>query len=239
MQRWTVLAVLLILAVGLPAQGLKDLVNKAKKELTGGADDETGSGLKEALNAGVKEAVDFLSTPDGYYKSAYKILLPEEVLQVTGKLKSVPGFGDVEDQLIEKMNRAAEDAAAKATPIFVDAIKQMTFKDAMNILMGEKNAATQYLHSSTFDPLFGEFMPVIQSALDEVNAREYWRGAVTAYNKLPFVSKANPELDRYVTEKALAGMFSLVEKKEKEIRENTGARTSDLLKKVFAKQDKK
>ncbi len=237
-KRLTVLALLLTLVAGLPAQGLKDLMNKAKKELNGGSDDETGSGLKEALNAGVKEAVDFLSTPDGYYKSAYKILLPEEVLEVTGKLKSVPGFADVEDQLIEKMNRAAEDAASKATPIFVDAIKQMTFKDAMNILMGQKDAATRYLERTTFDGLYNAFKPVVVESLDKVNARTYWRGAVTAYNKIPFVKKTNPELDDYVTRKALSGLFGMIETKEADIRSNPAARTSELLKKVFAKQDK-
>lgn len=231
---------LLVFSLQANAQ-FKDLLNKAKDAVGSGAglsQDEVGRGLKEALDKGVGEAVDFLHAPDGYYKSAYKILIPEDAQKVTDKLKVVPGWSNVERDLEEKMNRAAELAAAKAKPIFVNAIKKMTFKDAMNILMGEKNAATQYLHNSTYDPLFGEFMPVIQSALDEVNAREYWRGAVNAYNKLPFVSKANPELDRYVTEKALVGLFSLVEKKERSIRENTGERTSDLLKKVFAKQDK-
>ena len=217
------------------------LKNKAEEVVgTGGglSQDEIGNGLKEALNEGVGEAVSFLSTEDGYYKSAYKILIPEEAQMVTSKLKRVPGFGDVEEKLMEKMNRAAEIAAAKAKPIFIGAIKQMTFKDAMNILMGEDDAATRYLESTTYNPLFGEFKPVIQTSLDEVNAREYWKSAVDAYNKIPFVKKVNPELDSYVTEKALFGMFGLVQKKEEDIRKNTSSRSSDLLKKVFAKQDK-
>ena len=135
------------------------------------------------------------------------------------------------------MNRAAELAAEKAKPIFVNAITSMTFEDAWNILRGDKDAATRYLQSTTGQQLFAEFMPVIQASLDEVNAREYWRKATTAYNKLPFVQKTNPELDQHVTNKALDGMFGLVEVKELEIRENVSARTSDLLKRVFGEQD--
>ncbi len=219
---------------------LKGVFNKFKNKVIESklSQDEVGMGLKEALNKGVDEAVNYLSAEDGYYKSPYKILLPTEAQKVTAKLKFVPGFSNVEAKLVEKMNRAAELAAAKAKPIFVSAIKQMTFKDAMNILMGEPDAATRYLERTTSDSLFAEFKPVIQTSLDEVHARDYWRSAVTAYNKIPLVSKANPELDEHVTKMALVGLFSLVEKKELDIRENTGARTSDLLRKVFAKQDK-
>lgn len=201
--------------------------------------DEAGNGLKEALNAGIGEAVDFLSAKDGYFKSPYKILVPEEAQKVISKLKAVPGFNNLESDLTERMNRAAEDAATKAKPIFVSAIKKMTFKDAMNILMGNQDAATRYLESTTYKALYDEFKPVIQTSLDKVNAREYWRGAVTAYNKLPLVSPTNPELDDHVTKTALVGLFSLVEKKEKNIRTDVSQRNSDLLKKVFAKQDKK
>ncbi len=223
----------------LPAQGLKDIVNKAKTALPGGlSEEEVGSALKEALNNGVGEAVGFLSAEDGYYKSVYKILLPEEARQVVSKLKAVPGFENVEDQLVEKMNRAAEDAATQAKPIFVNAIKQMTIKDAMNLLMGEKDAATRYLERSTYDPLYNAFRPVIVEALDKVNARAYWSGAVSAYNRIPLVKKTNPELDDHVTRMALTGLFALIEKKEADIRANPAARTSDLLRKVFAKQDK-
>lgn len=235
-----ILLPLLLLLFGFQADAqLKGLLDKAKGAInsTGLTDDEVGKGLKEALNEGVGEAVDFLSATDGYYKSPYKIFIPEDARKVTDKLKAVPGWSGVEQTLEEKMNRAAELAAEKAKPIFVNAILSLTFQDAMNILMGEKNAATQYLHRTTHQPLFDEFMPVIQSALDEVNAREYWRGAVGAYNKIPLVKPVNSELDHYVTEKALTGLFSLIEKKERDIRQNTSHRTSDLLRKVFAKQD--
>lgn len=237
----TVLAFFL-LTISLPAQNLGGLLNKAKKAITGEGDlttEEIGGGLKEALNAGVDDAVKFLAAENGYYESAYKILLPEEAQKVVSALKAVPGFANVEQDLVLRLNRAAELAAGKASPIFVGAIKQMTFQDAMNILMGEKNAATQYLHKSTYQPLFGEFKPVIAGALDEVNARTLWRDATTAYNKLPLVKKVTTELDDYVTQKGLEGMFSLIEVKEAKIREDVGARTSPLLQKVFAKQDKK
>lgn len=225
-------------------QGFKDALKKAEKklnEVTGQgvalSEEEVGAGLKEALNLGVGKAVDFLSAEDGYYKSIYKILLPEEAQAVTEKLKAVPGFADVEQNLIEKMNRAAEDAADKAKPIFVTAIKQMTIRDAMDILLGEKDAATNYLRNSTYDKLYDEFRPIIIESLDKVNAREYWRSAVTAYNKIPFVKKTNPELDDHVTTTALVGLFSLIQKKEEDIRGNQSSRTTDLLRKVFAEQD--
>lgn len=242
MKQFTVLLFIALLAVvPASAQKIGGLLKKAEKAITGGdiqlSSEEVGNGLKEALNEGVEKAVDFLSAEDGYYKSPYKILVPEEARQVTSKLKAVPGFNDAEDKLEELLNRAAENAAEKAKPIFVSAIKQMTFQDAMNILMGNKDAATRYLEKTTSDDLFSEFLPVIQQSLDEVNAREYWRSAVTAYNKIPFVKKTNPKLDDYVTQKALEGMFSLVEKKEEDIRENSGSRTTDLMKKVFSKQD--
>lgn len=234
---------LLVFTVSLAQAQFKDALKKAKSEVSkvtdgGLSQDEVGRGLKEALENGVGDAVNFLSAKDGYYKSAYKIMVPDEAQKVVSKLKSVPGFQNVEEDLTEKMNRAAEIAAAKAKPIFVGAIKQMTFKDAMDILMGDQDAATTYLQGATYKQLYTEFMPVIQAALDEVNAREYWRSAVTAYNKIPFVEKTNPELDDHVNRKALEGMFSLVAKKEEAIRSDVSLRNTDLLKKVFAKQDK-
>ncbi len=199
---------------------------------------EIGKGLKEALTIGISKGAARLAQTDGYFKSQYKILLPPEARKITEKLKNVPGFSNVENVILEKINRGAEDAAKKAKPIFVDAIKQMTFSDAMDILMGEKNAATNYLHRVTYDKLYQEFNPVIVASLDKFNARDYWSKAVNAYNKLPFVDKANPDLDDYVTGEALTGLFAMVEKEERNIRSNISARPSDLLKRVFAKQDR-
>ncbi|MDZ7876772.1 MAG: DUF4197 domain-containing protein, partial [Saprospiraceae bacterium] len=164
---------------------------------------------------------------------------PEEAQKVVAKLKAVPGFSNVEADLTERMNRAAEDAAQKAKPIFINAIKKMSFADALNILKGNPDAATRYLEKSTYAALYAEFKPIVQASLDKVNARSYWTSATTAYNKIPFVTKTNPELDDHVAKMALVGLFSLVEQKEKGIRSDSKLRTSDLLKKVFEKQDKK
>ena len=226
--------------VSIQAQGFKGMLNKAKSAVTGGglSQADAGNGLKQALDLGVDEAVSFLSVTDGYYKSPYKILLPKEAQAVTNKLKLVPGFKDVEANLVEKINRAAEDAASKAKPIFVSAIKKMSFKDAMNILMGDNDSATRYLEKATYDQLYSEFKPVIVKSLKEVNASSYWNSAVTKYNKIPFTKKTNPDLDDHVTRQALSGMFGLVEKKEEGIRGDESLRTNDLLKKVFAEQDK-
>lgn len=200
---------------------------------------EVGSGLKEALNLGVTKGVDILSAKDGFYKSAYKILLPPEARKVTEKLSSIPGFSAVEDVVLEKINRGAEDAATKAKPIFVAAIKEMSFADAWKILTGGGNAATDYLKEKTYTQLYNQFNPVIVTSLDKFNARQYWGDAVGTYNKIPFIKeKVNPKLDDYVTTEALKGLFSMVAEKEKDIRQNPISRTTALLKKVFAKQDK-
>jgi len=216
----------------------KDLLNKVVGDNLPTGDSEISQGLKQALEFGVDEAVQKLSADKGYLESPYKILIPEEARYIVSKVKMVPGFQDVEKQLIDKMNKAAELAAKKATPIFVDAITSLTINDAMNILMGEKDAATRYLETQTRTELYTAFMPVIQSALDEVNARSYWKSVITAYNNIPFVKKANPELDDHVNQKALDGLFSLIEVKEAKIRSDQSQRTTDLLKKVFGQQDK-
>lgn len=210
------------------------------QQLSGGLEPTTaeiGQGLKQALEIGISEGATLLAQRDGYFKSQYKILLPPEARKVTDKLKFIPGFTDVENVILEKLNRAAEDAATSAKPIFVNAIKAMTFDDALNILMGPDNAATQYLNLKTHDPLYNEFHPVIVTSLNKFNAIEYWADAVNAYNKIPLVEKVNPSLDQYVTEKALDGLFGMVAKKELQIRTDINSRTTDLLKKVFAKQD--
>lgn len=198
---------------------------------------EVALGLKEALTIGISKGSDALSKENGYYQSIYKILLPEEARKVTEKLKIIPGFSNVEEELVRRLNRAAEDAAVKAKPIFVSAIKGLTFEDAMQILLGPKDAATQYLHGKTYQGLYDAFQPEILNSLDKFNAIEYWEKAITAYNKIPLVEKVNPRLDDYVANEALEGLFGMVEKEELAIRSDPARRVSDLLKKVFAKQD--
>ena len=217
---------------------LQEIVDTSLSQPAALTSGEIACGLKQALEFGITEGATKLSQQDGYFKSAYKILLPPEARKVTEKLKSIPGFTNVENIILEKINRGAEDAAKKAAPIFKNAITSMTFNDALGILMGNQNAATRYLQNATTNKLYAEFNPVIAESLDKFSARKYWADAVNAYNKIPLVEKANPDLDDYVTKQALTGLFSMVEKKEIEIRSNIASRTTDLLKKVFAKQDK-
>lgn len=240
-----ILPILLLTAYSADAQFGK-LLDKAKdsasklKEIGGGDIDgglDIAGGLKEALENGVGEAVDNLSAADGYLESPYKILIPEDAQKVINTVKKVPGFQDVDKKLIAKMNEAAEVAAKKATPIFVDAIKSMTITDAKNILFGEDDAATTYLEGQARTSLYKEFMPVIQSALDEVDATKYWNSVVTKYNKIPLTKDVNPELDDHVNNKALDGLFSLIRVKEDGIRGDVSQRTSPLLKDVFGELD--
>jgi hypothetical protein len=199
--------------------------------------EQIGTGLKQALEVGIGKGAEQLSMEDGYFKSAYKILLPPEAQKVTEKLKIIPGFDQVEDIILEKINRGAEDAAKKAKPIFVSAIRQMSFQDATNILLGDKNAATSYLINTTRIQLYNEFSPVINNSLDKFDANKYWSDVVNKYNSLPFVEDVNPDLGDYVTNQALDGLFNMVEKEERNIRANVSARTTDLMRRVFAKQD--
>ena len=235
----SILLLLAVFSLNANAQ-FGNILDKAKKVVKGDnplSKDEVANGLKEALDQGVEEAVDKLSAEDGYLKSPYKVEIPSEAKSVVSKVKMVPGFENVERDLIVKMNRAAESAAKKATPIFVDAVKQITFDDAMNILSGDDDEATMYLKDKSYDKLYAAFMPVIQAALDEVNARDYWRSVVKKYNSLPFVKDVNPELDDHVNSKALVGMFALIAKKEEGIRNNVDQRNTELLRKVFGKKE--
>lgn len=212
------------------------------KEVAGGilnepSLDEIGKALKQALSNGVTKGVNTLSQKDGYFKSAYKILLPDDVRKVTTKLKSVPGFSNLENELLEKMNRGAEDAAKEAGPIFLGAITSMTIQDATNILMGADNAATTYLNKTTNQQLYDKFNPKIVTSLDKIGANSLWTKAANAYNAIPLVTKVNNDLDDYVTKKALDGLFGKIAEEEKNIRRNKTFRSTELLKKVFAKQD--
>ncbi|RLD20861.1 MAG: DUF4197 domain-containing protein [Bacteroidetes bacterium] len=230
---------LIFFALSMPsaqAQKFSKFLKKTTKALFE-EDGDIGLGLKQALEFGVNQAVEELSAEDGYFDSQYKVLIPEEARKVISKLKHVPGFENVERDLIAKMNQAAEYAAREATPIFVSAITSMTFDDALQILSGEQDAATRYLERSTRDQLYESFMPVIQDALDEVNAREFWATAVNTYNQIPFVKRVNPELDDHVNNAALNGLFGEIEKKEVGIRSNQDERTTELLRSVFSQQD--
>lgn len=229
------LAALIVLSESAAAQLNLD---KLKKTLSGESlsKEEIGEGLKEALTNGVSKGADLVSKLDGYYKNPeIKIPFPPEVKQVETKLRQI-GLGSEVDKFIESLNRGAEDAAKEAKPIFVTAIKQMTIQDAWGILKGENDAATKYLNRTTSPLLTEKFKPVIQNSLNKVNATKYYSDLVNTYNKIPLVQKVNPNLDDYATEKAIQGLFVMIAKEEKNIRANPGARTTELLKKVFSAQ---
>lgn len=236
-----ILILLFSILLVIPSYGqFGKILDKGKKALETVSNDNSSDiagGLKEALNNGVTEAVETLSVEDGYYSSAYKVLIPGDAKSLIKKVSKVPGFKNVEQEITLKLNRASELAAKKATPIFIDAIKKMSISNAKDILMGGPDAATRYLESTARTALYKEFMPVIQASLESVGATKYWGDVVKAHNKIPFVKKANPNLDDHVNQKALDGLFGLVEKKEAGIRGDSSQRTSDLLKKVFSKQD--
>lgn len=199
---------------------------------------DISNGLKEALNKGIEKQVTKLTAVDGFYKNELvKILLPEELQKVDKTLRKM-GLSSLADQGIVMLNRAAEDAVKESTPIFIDAVKNMSFTDAKNILMGSDNAATTYLQTSTTTPLYAKFNPVIQSSFAKVGADKVWASIIKKYNSIPLVTKVNPDLTDYTTNKALEGVFKMIGVEEKTIRTDLNARTSGLLKKVFAKQDK-
>ncbi len=200
---------------------------------------EITNGLKEALDNGVKKQVTKLTAEDGFYKNELvKILLPEELQKVDKRLRQI-GLGSLADEGILTLNRAAEDAVKQSTPIFVDAIKNMSFTDAKTILLGAENAATSYLQTTTNKPLYDKFNPVIKTSLANVGADAVWKKIIDKYNAIPLVTKVNPDLTDYTTNKALEGVFKMITVEEKSIRSGLDARTSALLKKVFALQDKK
>ncbi|WP_322549648.1 DUF4197 domain-containing protein [Flavobacterium psychraquaticum] len=200
---------------------------------------EIESGLKEALNNGITKQVSKLTATDGFYRNeAVKIFLPEELKVVDKKLRQI-GLSKLADEGLKVINRAAEDAVKEATPIFVDAVKQMSFNDAKNILLGNDSSATNYLQNTTTTSLQAKFTPVIQSSYTRVGADKVWSEIITKYNSLPLVKKVNPNLTEYTTSKAMEGVFKMIAVEEKDIRTNLNARSSNLLKKVFALQDGK
>jgi hypothetical protein len=200
---------------------------------------EISAGLKQALEIGTSQGADQLSAKDGFLGNlAVKILFPPEAQKVEKTLRSL-GLNSLADNVILSINRAAEDAAKEAKPIFISAIKQMTITDATNILLGNKDAATSYFKRVTTAQLLQKFEPVITASLNKVGATKYWGDAATAYNKIPLVKPVNTNLSNYVAQKAIDGMFYQVAQEELKIRENIGARSTTLLQKVFGYADTK
>lgn len=228
-----------ILCIALQFVGCAEL-QKVVNQLPGNeplTQEQIGKGLKEALNNGIENQVSKLTAKDGFFKNELvKIVLPEELKVVDEGLRKI-GLSSVADEGLKVLNRAAEDAVKTATPIFVEAVKDISFADAKQILLGEENAATNYLENQTSNALYLKFKPVIQKSFAKVNADKIWADIIKKYNKIPFVNKVNPNLTDYVTNEALTGVFTMIAVEEKGIREKVGLRNTQLLRAVFALQD--
>lgn len=216
---------------------IQQVINKLPQ--TQGLGLDISGGLKEALYNGISKQVTKLTAVDGFYRNeAVKIVLPEELRKVDSGLRRI-GMGSLADEGLKVLNRAAEDAVKEATPIFIDAVRNMTFTDAKTILMGNENSATIYLQNNTSTALYGKFNPVIQNSFSKVGADKVWTNIINRYNSIPFVNKVNPDLTDYVTNEAMKGVFKMIAVEEKNIRTNLNARSSILLQRVFALQDKR
>jgi hypothetical protein len=199
--------------------------------------EQIGQGLKEALTNGIVNQVTTLAIKDSFFKNEMvKILYPQELQKVDKTLRDI-GLSSLADEGLKMLNRAAEDAVGEAIPIFKEAILNMTFTDAKNILLGDKDAATQYLQRTTSEALRAKFQPIIQNSFQKVGADKVWNDIITKYNKIPLVNKVNPDLTGYVTDESLKSVYKMVAVEENKIRTDIGSRSTDLLKKVFALQD--
>jgi len=222
----------------LQAQTLKDKLNKAKKTLTKTpSNEEIVQGLKEALNVGANKSSSTASQVDGYLKNPRLFIpFPPEAEKMKTQLVKL-GFQKQVTDFEISLNRAAEEAAKKSAPVFMDAVKNMTVTDGMNVLMGADTAATHYLKNATSASLYTEYKPVVQEAIKKVDVTKYWSTLVTLYNKVPGVKKQNPDLEDYVIKRGMSGLFLLVAEEEKKIRTDPTARFSSVLKNVFGYAD--
>jgi hypothetical protein len=213
-----------------------DFLKSIGTSSTGGPDESTIiSGLKEALSIGTDKAVKNVSQVDGYFENqVIKILMPEKIQEVADILRKV-GYQKQVDDFVLSMNRAAEKAAPQAASIFVDAIKGMTIEDAKKILNDGDTAATEFFKSKTHDKIYSAFKPIISSGMDEIGVTHSYKEMMGKYESLPFMSKESVDLDHYVTNKAMDGLFYMVGQEEKKIRTDPAARITDLLKTVFGK----
>ena len=232
---------ILVLVIAIQFAGCSELQKVVNQVSQSGvlSQAQIGNGLKQALDNGIKNQVSKLTAKDGFYKNELvKIILPKELQVVDKGLRRI-GLGSLADEGLRAINRTAEDAVKTATPIFVDAVKEITFNDAKNILLGEQNAATAYLQGKTNTALYGKFNPVIKNSFAKVGADKIWSNLINKYNSIPFVKKVNPDLTDYVTNQALSGVFTMIAVEEKGIRTKVGLRNTSLLKQVFALQDNK
>lgn len=219
---------------------LQQVVNSLPQTTGGGfgvSNIDIANGLRQALDNGIDKQVTKLTQKDGFYRNQLvKILLPQELQKVDKTLRDV-GLGKLADEGLKAINRAAEDAVKESTPIFVNAVKQITFNDARQILLGNDRAATAYLETKTNSALYAKFNPVINRSFSKVGADKIWTNIITKYNALPLTNNVNPDLTDYVTQQALKGVYKMIAVEEKEIRTKLSSRTTDLLRRVFALQD--
>ena len=217
------------------SQDLSTIINTVNNTVSTGtlSNDDIIKGLKEALKVGTNNSVAGASKADGFFKNTtIKILFPPEATAMETKLRAI-GMGSQCDKFIETLNRGAEEASKSAGAIFLDAITKLTISDGMKILKGADNAATLFLKDNTNTQLKTAFLPIVKSALEKVEVTKYWNPLATAYNKIPLVTPVNPDLNNYVTTKAIDGLFKLIAGEEYKIRKDPLARINDILKKVF------
>jgi hypothetical protein len=195
---------------------------------------DAASAIKEALSNGIKKGVTQVSATDGYFaNAAIKVLMPPEAKKVEDGLRSI-GQGALVDKVILQMNRSAEQAAPKATQIFLDAISHLSISDALNLVQSkQQDACTQFLKKATTDALIGAFKPSIKTALDATHTNEAWSDLMNTYNQIPFVSRVNTDLPDFVTRKAIDGLFYTIAQEEAKIRKDPMGQASALIKKVF------
>jgi len=223
----------ILLSSALNAQFLKDAQKLINQGTSGLSEKDAADGIKEALVKGTGESVKVVSKSDGYFGNPQiKIPFPQDAKDIESRLRDI-GLGKKVDEAVLSINRAAENAAKEAEQIFVTAVKNMSITDAIHIVKGNNDAATQYLSKTTTPELKTKFSPVIKNSLDKVDATRLWGDLINEYNKIPFVSRKNPDLTAYVTGKAIDGLFIMIAKEELKIRQNPAARTTELLKKVF------
>ncbi len=233
MKKILLIPILLFISSCAELQQVAEEVNKNRTLSEG----QIAEGLKQALNKGIDEQVTKLTQENGFYgNDLVKIGLPEELQKLESGLRKI-GMGNLADEGIKALNRTAEEAVKEATPIFINAIQNMSINDAKNILLGDRNAATNYLKSQTKTELYNKFQPVVNKNFSKVGADQIWENIISKYNKIPLTENVNPDLTDYVTNRALDGVFTMIEIEEKEIRAKVNSRTTELLRRVFALQD--
>ena len=216
---------------------LQQIADSLPQEGPAMTNSQIAAGLRQALDFGIDKQVTKLTEENGFWSNELvRIGLPPELQKVDQTLRDL-GMSSLADEGLKVLNRAAEDAVKEATPIFVNAVKEITFTDARNILLGDDTAATTYLSQKTTQPLYSRFNPVITNSLERVGATQVWTNIINRYNALPLTADVNPDLADYVTQQALEGVFTMIAVEEKEIRNNFASRTTDLLRRVFALQD--